>query len=63
LHKHFPDLPNIPVGKPGTHDEIVKGANVFVGKKATEVLGVQYETLEDTVVEMAKSLERFGFKA
>jgi len=36
---------------------------VFIGKKATDVLGVQYHSFEDTVVEMAKSLERFGFKA
>jgi len=62
LHKHFPNLPNIPVGKPGTHDEIVKGSNVFIGKKATDVLGVQYHTMEETVVEMTKSLQRFGLK-
>jgi len=62
LHKHFPDLPNVPVGKPGTHDEICKNANVFDGTKATQVLGIKYETLEDTVVEMCKSLrKRFNF--
>ncbi|KAK8854804.1 hypothetical protein IAR55_003543 [Kwoniella newhampshirensis] len=61
LHKRFPELKNIPVGKPGTHDEICKDANVFDGTKATKVLGFQYETLEDTVVEMTESLrKRFG---
>ncbi|KAK4688593.1 phosphate transporter, partial [Tremellales sp. Uapishka_1] len=56
LHKHFKDLKNIPVGNPGTHAEIVKDMPVFVGAKATKVLGVQYKDLEATVVEMAKSL-------
>ncbi|ODO08642.1 D-lactaldehyde dehydrogenase [Cryptococcus wingfieldii CBS 7118] len=58
LHKRFPDLPDIPVGKPGTHDEIVKDSNVFNGAKATKVLGVEYKTFEDTVVEMAESLQK-----
>jgi len=54
-------LTHVPVGKPGRHDELVKGANVFIGKKATDVLGIQYQTLEDTIAETAKSLEkRFG---
>ncbi|WWD19049.1 hypothetical protein CI109_103507 [Kwoniella shandongensis] len=61
LHKRFPELKNIPVGKPGTHDEIVKNSNIFDGQKATKVLGIKYETLEDTVVEMAESLrKKFG---
>ena len=62
LHKHFPDLPDVPTGKPHTHDEIVKSTNVFVGAHATKVLGVKYESLEDTVVEMTKSLrQRYHF--
>lgn len=56
MHKHFPDLSNVPKGKPNTHDEIVKEANVFDGAKATKVLGMKYGTLEATVVEMFKSL-------
>ncbi|WVQ81865.1 hypothetical protein IAT38_003992 [Cryptococcus sp. DSM 104549] len=61
LHKRFPDIPNVPVGKPGTHDEIVKNANVFDGAKATKVLGVKYQTFEETTVEMAESLRaKFG---
>ncbi|WVQ81866.1 hypothetical protein IAT38_003993 [Cryptococcus sp. DSM 104549] len=61
LHKDFPDVPNVPVGKPGTHDEIVKNLDIFDGKKATQVLGVKYKTLEQSVVEMAESLrKRFG---
>ena len=32
--------------------------SVFDGAKATKVLGVKYETLEDTVVEMGKCLRR-----
>ncbi|AAW43616.1 hypothetical protein CNBE3560 [Cryptococcus deneoformans B-3501A] len=61
LHKRFPEIPNIPVGKPNSHDEIVKGANIFDGSKATKVLGIQYSSFEETVVEMAESLrKRFG---
>ncbi|CAD6566020.1 MAG: methylglyoxal reductase (NADPH-dependent) gre2 [Tremellales sp. Tagirdzhanova-0007] len=58
IHKHFPDLPNVPIGNPYTHDEICKTMSVFDGAKATKVLGVKYETLEDTVVEMGKCLRR-----
>lgn len=62
LHKHFDDLENIPVGKPGTHDEIVKGLNRFDGGLATKVLGIQYQSLEDCCVEMCKSLRaRYKF--
>jgi nucleoside-diphosphate-sugar epimerase len=62
LHKRFPDLPNIPVGKPNTHDELVKDMNVFDGFKATKVLGIKYIPFEETVVEMAESLKkRFNF--
>jgi len=62
LHNHFKDLPNVPTGKPNTHDEIVKEMSVFDGAEATKVLGVKYETLEDTTVEMCKSLrKRFNF--
>ncbi len=49
-------MSNVPKGKPNTHDEIVKEANVFDGAKATKVLGMKYGTLEATVVEMFKSL-------
>ncbi|WVQ74953.1 hypothetical protein IAR50_004561 [Cryptococcus sp. DSM 104548] len=58
LHKRFSDLPNIPVGEPGTHDELVKESNVFDGSKATKVLGVEYKSFEDSVVEMAESLKK-----
>ena len=35
---------------------------MFIGKKAKDVLGIQYQTLEDTVTETAKALEKkFGF--
>jgi hypothetical protein len=62
LHKRFPDLPNIPVGKPNTHDELIKDMNVFDGSKATKVLGIKYIPFEETVVEMADSLKkRFTF--
>ena len=63
LHVHYPDLPNVAVGRPGTHDELTKDTNLFVGDKAARVLGIKYESFEDTLSEMAKSLERFGWKA
>ena len=60
---HYPQLSNVAVGKPGTHDELTKDITVFVGTKATEVLGIHYESFEDTLIHMAKSLERFDWKA
>ena len=62
IHKRFSDLPNVPTGHPNTHDEVCKTMNAFDGAKATKVLGIKYETLEDTVVEMGQSLrQRFDF--
>ncbi|WVR07601.1 hypothetical protein IAU60_004643 [Kwoniella sp. DSM 27419] len=60
IHKRFPQVKNVPTGKPGSIDEITKDMNLFVGDKARDVLGIQYETLEETVVEMADSLRKFG---
>ncbi|ORX38574.1 D-lactaldehyde dehydrogenase [Kockovaella imperatae] len=62
IHKRFPDLKDVPVGKPGTHDEITKDANVFDGSKAHKELGIQYVSLEDSVYQTVKSVrERFHF--
>ena len=63
LHEHYPQLTHVAVGKPGTHDELVKDVSVFSGEKATEVLGIQYRPYEETFAEMTKSLERFEWKA
>ncbi|ORY35639.1 D-lactaldehyde dehydrogenase [Naematelia encephala] len=57
LHSKYPELKNVPVGKPGTSDDINKDANVFVGDHAAKVLGVKYESLEQTVVEMVESFK------
>jgi hypothetical protein len=62
LHKRFPDLPNVPVGQPGAHDELIKSMNVFDGSKAAKQLKLDYVPFEETVVEMCKSLrKRFSF--
>ena len=63
LHKSFPDLKNVPVGKPGTGPEEAKKLNVFDGSKAERVLGIKYHALESTINDMAHSLqERFGLQ-
>lgn len=54
-------IKSVPVGKPGTGPEIDAKANVFVGKKAHDVLGFHYTKLYISVEDMYKSLvERFG---
>jgi hypothetical protein len=62
LHTRFPDLPNVPVGQPDTHEERNKQVPTFDGSKAVKVLGINYTPFEETVVEMGNSLrERFAF--
>ncbi|GFZ47245.1 hypothetical protein JCM24511_04988 [Saitozyma sp. JCM 24511] len=62
LHKRFPDLPNVPVGQPDTHEERNKQVPTFDGSKAAKVLGIKYTPFEETVVDMGNSLrERFAF--
>ncbi|RSH88684.1 methylglyoxal reductase (NADPH-dependent) gre2 [Saitozyma podzolica] len=62
LHKDFPDLKNVPVGKTNAHDEYTKDMDFVDGSKAEKVLGIKYKSFEQTVVEMCKSVrERFGF--
>lgn len=46
------------MGKEGSGDEAIKSLDVFVGKKATDVLGIQYQSLEDVIVDMAESLKK-----
>lgn len=58
MHEKYPELKDAPVGKPGTGDAALKGQDVFIGKKATDVLGVTYQTLPEVVVEMAESLKK-----
>lgn len=58
LHKHFPELPDVPTGKPNSRDEIIKAMPFFDGAEATRVLGIKYEALEDTVQEMCNSLRK-----
>ncbi|GFZ49479.1 Putative uncharacterized oxidoreductase [Saitozyma sp. JCM 24511] len=62
LHSRFPDLPNIPIGQPNTHDQAIKSMDFVDGSKASRELGLEYTTLEQTVVGMTKSVrERFRF--
>ncbi|WVQ68084.1 uncharacterized protein L199_006290 [Kwoniella botswanensis] len=61
IHKKFPDLKNVPVGKPGEYEEVEKGMNLFNGEKATKVLGIKYKSLEESTAEMGESLfKRFA---
>ncbi|ODN78724.1 hypothetical protein L202_04291 [Cryptococcus amylolentus CBS 6039] len=61
IHKNFPDVKNVPVGTPGTHDEICKDLDIFDGSKAEKVLGIKYTTLNDSIIQMFESLrKRFG---
>ncbi|TYJ53106.1 hypothetical protein B9479_006287 [Cryptococcus floricola] len=61
IHKNFPDVKNVPVGTPGKHDEICKDLDIFDGSKAEKVLGINYTTLNDSIIRMFESLrKRFG---
>ena len=61
LHKRYPQLSNVPTGKPGTGSEATKDMTLCVGKKATDVLGIQYESLEDTIVQIVDSVAKKGW--
>ena len=41
LHKHFPDLPNVPVGNSDTRDAAGKNISVVDGSEAKQVLGLE----------------------
>jgi hypothetical protein len=58
LHKAFPDRDNIPKGDASKREAINKDINVFQGSKATKVLGVNYRDINETLVDMAKSLNK-----
>ncbi|ODN86556.1 D-lactaldehyde dehydrogenase [Cryptococcus wingfieldii CBS 7118] len=58
IHKNFPDVKNVPVGTPGTHDEICKVLDIFDGSKAEKVLGIKYTTLNDSIIQMFESLRK-----
>jgi len=61
LHKAFPDRDNIPKGDASKREKINSEINVFQGSKATKVLGVNYRPIDETLVDMAKSLnDRFN---
>ncbi|RSH88685.1 methylglyoxal reductase (NADPH-dependent) gre2 [Saitozyma podzolica] len=62
LHKHFLDLPNVPVGQPETYEERSKEYPIGDSSKLTRVLGITLTPFGDIVVDMTKSLrERFNF--
>ena len=61
LHKRYPQLQNVPTGKPGTGADATKDMTLSVGKKATDVLGIQYESLEETVGQIVDSVAAKGW--
>jgi hypothetical protein len=50
-------IPNVPVGTPGKGAQIAKETNLHSGKKAHEVLGIEYIELKVSVEDMYKSLK------
>ncbi|WVQ75184.1 hypothetical protein IAR50_004794 [Cryptococcus sp. DSM 104548] len=61
IHKHFPDVKNVPVGTPGAGEAVNKEQDNLDGAKASRVLGVKYTSLEDSFKETFESLrKRFG---
>ncbi|ODO07587.1 D-lactaldehyde dehydrogenase [Cryptococcus wingfieldii CBS 7118] len=61
IHKHFPDVKDVPVGKPGSGAEATKDAIFVDGSKAQKVLGFKYRTLDESVKDMFESIRtRFG---
>ncbi|KAI5449717.1 hypothetical protein NCC49_004082 [Naganishia albida] len=50
-------LDKVPRGRPGAGEEINKKANVFSGKKAEDVLGIEYTPLRVCLEDMYKSLQ------
>lgn len=54
-------IPNVPVGKPGSGPQILEKAPIHDGKKAHEVLGINYTKLSTSIEDMYKNLtEKFG---
>ncbi|WRT68381.1 uncharacterized protein IL334_005357 [Kwoniella shivajii] len=61
VHSKFPEIKNVPVGKPGTHDEVAKNLSKFNSEKSTKVLGIKYKSFEDSATETIQGLRaRFG---
>jgi hypothetical protein len=57
----YPDIPNVPVGKPGGHDEIVEKGYEYDNMESKRILGMGYASLEDSLVATVDSLRcRFG---
>ncbi|KAL7418135.1 putative D-lactaldehyde dehydrogenase [Mrakia frigida] len=61
LLKAYPSLPNIPTGQPGAAAEANKKSQVFDGSKATQVLGLKYHTMDETVKDMYDSIKAKSF--
>ncbi|KZV86952.1 NAD(P)-binding protein [Exidia glandulosa HHB12029] len=57
LRKHFPEQPRIPVGTPGGGLGL-KDSDIFLAdnSKSKEVLGMQYGSLEEMLIPLAKDL-------
>ncbi|WVQ75185.1 hypothetical protein IAR50_004795 [Cryptococcus sp. DSM 104548] len=61
IHKNFPDVKNVPAGKPGSSAAVNEQQNYLDGRKAERVLGIKYTSLEDSVKDMFGSIrKRFG---
>jgi hypothetical protein len=60
LNKAYPEM-KLPEAEDGGAEKANKKAQVFSGKKATEVLGIQYRSIDDTVKDMYESIKAKGF--
>ena len=60
LNKAVPSL-KLPEAKADVAEEAYKKAQVFSGKKATEQLGIQYRSIDETVKDMYESIKAKGF--
>jgi len=61
LHRLYSDIPNVPVGQPGSQDQLVEKGYQYDNAKSREILGLEYTSLEAALVMTVDSLRsRFG---
>ncbi|ODO00644.1 hypothetical protein L198_02966 [Cryptococcus wingfieldii CBS 7118] len=58
IHKHFPDIKNVPVGRPGISATVNEQQIHIDGRKAEKVLGIKYTNLEDSVKDLFESIRK-----
>ncbi|ORY26767.1 putative D-lactaldehyde dehydrogenase [Naematelia encephala] len=58
IHTWKPEVPNVPIGKPGNGKAIASQAVTFSGERASAVLGVTFRSFGECLRDMHESLEK-----